>query len=85
MTRYLGRERKMGTYEGNDYDNMVLHFQTDEKPRGWIEGDMTFSLKVKSAMLDEVLMKDVEPGAAVVIQYNRYGQPELIALATPKK
>lgn len=84
MTKYLGRERKMGTYEGNDYDNMVLHFQTDEKPRGWIEGDMTFSLKVKFAMLDEVLMKDVKPGTAVMIRYNRYGQPECIAPAGSK-
>lgn len=84
MTKYLGRERKMGTYEGNDYDNMVLHFQTDEKPRGWIEGDMTFSLKVKSAMLDDVLMKDVKPGTAVMIRYNRYGQPECIAPAGSK-
>lgn len=84
MTIYLGRERKMGTYEGNDYDNMVLHFQTDEKPRGWIEGDMTFSLKVKSAMLDEVLMKDVTPGTSVMIRYNRYGQPERIAPAASK-
>lgn len=84
MTKYLGRERKMGTYEGNEYDNMVLHFQTDEKPRGWIEGDMTFSLKVKTVMLNEVLMKDVTPGTPVLIRYNRYGQPEHIAPVASK-
>lgn len=84
MTRYLGRERKVGTYEGNDYDNMVLHFLTDEKPRGWIEGEMTFSLKVKSAVLADVLMKDVVPGTEVMIQYNRYGQPECIAPVASK-
>lgn len=78
MVRVLGWERKSGIYEGNQYDNHVLHCVTDEKSVGWVAGDLTFTLKIKTADFSLVFDKNIKPGDQVDIQYNRYGRVELV-------
>lgn len=74
MVRFLGVERKSGTYEGRAYDNFVPHFVTDERSGSWVAGDLSFSLKVKAAVWEEVFDRSLKPGMLCDIQYNRYGQ-----------
>ena len=81
MVRVLGWERKSGNYEGNAYDNCVLHCVTDEKSAGWVAGDLTFTVKIKTADFPLVFDKTIKPGDSVFIQYNRYGRVELVVPA----
>ena len=83
MVRVSGWERKSGEYEGRVYDNYVLHCVTDEKSRGWVAGDLTFTVKVKAEDFALVFDSSIRPGDAIFIQYNRYGRVELVTAAAP--
>lgn len=83
MVRVSGWERKSGEYEGRAYDNYVLHCVTDEKSRGWVAGDLTFTVKVKAEDFALVFDSSICPGDAIFIQYNRYGRVELVTAAVP--
>lgn len=78
MTRLVGIERKQGEYEGRPYDNHVLHCVTDEKTKAWVAGDMTFTVKIKSADFPLIFDKDIECGDAIIISYNRFGNVEAV-------
>lgn len=47
MVRFLGVERKSGTYEGRAYDNFVPHFVTDERSGSWVAGDLSFLSRLR--------------------------------------
>lgn len=78
MVRVFGWERKSGEYEGRVYDNYVLHCVTDEKSRGWVSGDLTFTVKIKAEDFKMVFDSAICPGDEIFIQYNRYGRVELV-------
>ena len=66
MYTVVGVERKVGVYEGREYDNTILHC-TYNKDK--CEGVAVCSVKVKTSRLDEV----VEVGASVSFLYDQYG------------
>ncbi len=66
MYTVVGKERKVGTYEGREYDNTVLHCMYEKEK---CDGQAVFAVKVKTARLDE----DVPIGAKVGFLYDQYG------------
>lgn len=65
MYTIIGKERKTGIYEGNVYDNTLLHCSYDKKN---CEGVAVVTFKVKTANLCDVTI-----GQVIMPFFDRYG------------
>ncbi len=65
--KIVGMERKVGEYQGREYDNTVLHctYQKDSL----LDGVAVSSIKVKSDRINEPL----QIGDVVTFFYDQYG------------
>lgn len=73
MATFIGVERKQGTYEGNPYDNHVVHLASDEVTPSLVAGRLTLTKKVKTSDWPLVFDPAVQPGDEVDVTYNQYG------------
>lgn len=82
MLKIVGVQRKSGTYEGNAYDNIVLHCLNDDVKPPCIAGGACEVIKIKHAEIQQVfggLVSTDEDfrsliGQAVIPFYDRYGR-----------
>lgn len=82
MLKVVGVQRKTGVYEGNNYDNLVLHCLNDETKPPCIAGAACEIVKVKFAEVGQVfggLIKTDQDfrsliGMAITPFYDRYGR-----------
>jgi hypothetical protein len=54
MLKIVGIQRKTGTYEGNKYDNIMIHCLENNPSTPTICGDVCQSIKIKSHLVHEV-------------------------------
>ena len=66
MYTVIGIERKVGKYEGREYDNTILHCSYEKKD---VDGVCVVSIKVKTERIDYPL----ELGCTVSPLYDRFG------------
>ena len=83
--KILGYERKTGEYQGHQYDNIYLHAAT-VNPR--VTGEQVDRVKVKTAMLNEVLNQcgcslNELVGQTVDLSFDRYSSLEYLDLVAP--
>lgn len=82
MATFIGVERKQGTYEGNPYDNHVVHLVSDEATPSLVAGKVTLTKKIKTVDWPLVVDPSVKPGMEVDLSFNQYGN---LTKITPKK
>lgn len=81
LFRYIGMERKSGIFEGRNYDNAILHFESDERTSSWVEGGICVTVKVKYAELPQIVQCDLVPGCLCDASFNRFGRLESLKIA----
>lgn len=67
MYKIIGIERRTGTYEGKNYDNMILHV-TYHKEAAEVKGECVATLKIKTALCPALNLGD-----SVDALYDKYG------------
>lgn len=88
MLRLIGVVRKSGTYEGNDYDNVMLHCINDNPSKPMICGDACEIIKVKARMVREVFGGLISTdhdwseliGSSLDVFYDRYGNAQKVTI-----
>lgn len=70
INKVIGKQRKQGTYEGRDYDNVYLHCTCKEFLDDGFEGEMCQVVKVKSSDVPS----NLTVGAVIDVQYNAQGK-----------
>ena len=86
MLTVIGVQRKSGTYEGNQYDNFMMHCVNDAPSVPTIAGSVCEIVKIKAlnlrAVFDGLISSDADwralIGSKVRVHYDRYGNPEQI-------
>jgi hypothetical protein len=66
----VGKQRKVGEYEGNKYDNTYLHCVTNEFLEDGFEGHSTQVIKVKTSQVPS----NLTVGSVIDVQYNAFGK-----------
>ena len=83
MLEVVGVQEVKGTYEGNDYHNVMLHC-INENPQDTSKkkhiGSVVDSIKIKFALVKEVFSKSMSSadwqnliGKEIKVTYNRFG------------
>lgn len=80
--KIIGIVERKGTYENNDYHNVVLHCT---RPDPYSIGEVTEIVKIKMSTHDEVFGKIYEPkdwqaliGKHIIPYYDKYGRVQSI-------
>ena len=89
MLTVVGVQRKTGTFEGNDYDNIMIHCLNDAPSKPTLCGGVCEIVKVKTHNVISVLGGLVKTdsdwrdllGCKIRVFYDRYGTAEQITLA----
>lgn len=82
MLTIVGVQRKTGVYEGQNYDNIMLHCLEDSPSTPAIAGNVCETLKIKSASVrdcfDGLITSESDwagmIGVKVFPYYDRYGR-----------
>lgn len=88
MISLIGVQRKSGTYEGHEYDNVILHCLNDNPNVPTICGEACEVVKVKARQVRDVfgglVTNDSEwrelIGKHLSISYDRYANPQKIEI-----
>lgn len=82
MLKVVGVQRKSGVYEGQNYDNIMVHCLEDSPSMPTIVGDVCETLKIKVSSVRDVfgglVTSDADwrdlIGAKIFPYYDRYGR-----------
>lgn len=69
--KVVGIERKKGTYEGREYDNIVLTCLAPYPEKKEALGQFAETVKVKYLVFEET---DIDIGDDITVNYNKFGQ-----------
>lgn len=75
----VGKQRKVGEFEGRKYDNTYLHCVSNEFLPFGFEGHETSVIRVKT----ELIPSDLALGSVIEVQYNAFGK--VLSLSVCKK
>lgn len=77
----LAIKRSKGTFQNNDYDNIVFTCVSEDVPKSLLAGTPLETLKVKSDTVVDILGKSINSidwdkllGAEIIPTYNKFGQ-----------
>lgn len=88
MLKLIGVQRKYGTYEGKEYDNVMLHCINDNPSTPTVAGDACEIVKVKARMVREVFGGLISTdhdwreliGSTLEVFYDRYGNAQKVSI-----
>lgn len=69
--KVIGIERKKGTYEGREYDNIVLTCTAPYPEEKEASGYFAETVKVKYSVFVET---DIDINDDIIVNYNKFGQ-----------
>lgn len=85
--KVVGLIQKKGTFEGRDYNNLMIHCTYIDRANSSAVGELTTALKVKVANIDAVFGrkmsdKDIDAliGKEIAAYYNRFGVVDRIEI-----
>ena len=77
----LAIKRSKGTFQNNDYDNIVFTCVSEDVPKSLLAGTPLETLKVKSDTVVDILGKSINSidwdkllGSEIIPTYNKFGQ-----------